>query len=89
MRMTIKTRLIASFALVLLLLVASSLLAVREVDGLRADPGAIVDRTAARLETLLRAELALVGAMSDVRAYVGAARPDPAAEAATAVDAAF
>jgi len=62
MRMTIKTRLIASFGLVLLLLVASSLLAVREVDGLRADLGAIVDRTAARLETLLRAELALAQA---------------------------
>ena len=78
MRMTIKTKLVAVFAVLIALLGVSSFMAIRQTSMLQGEIDKIADETAYQLEESLNMEAAAARSMSLVKSYLA----QPAAEAA-------
>ncbi|SDY79245.1 HAMP domain-containing methyl-accepting chemotaxis protein [Citreimonas salinaria] len=85
MRLTIKTKLIAVFAVLIALLGASSFMALKEAAELQATLDDMVEDTAAQLDESLTMEAAAATTMSIVKSYL--MEPDDAAATALAEEA--
>ena len=89
MNITIKTKLIATFAVLIALLGISSFLAVQKVGGLSTEIDTLADETAFQLQRSLQMEAAAARSMSLVKTYLAQTDPEAAANTAAMVDAQF
>ncbi len=86
MRMTIKTKLIAVFAVLIALLGISSFIALKEAGELQANFDKMVDGTAYQLDESLRMEADAAQSVSLIKSYLAQPDADVAAQIAAEVD---
>ncbi|WP_375261702.1 MCP four helix bundle domain-containing protein [Palleronia sp.] len=86
MRMTIKTRLVAAFAMLITLLGVSSFMALHEASQLQAQFDEVADRTAVQLNDSLSMEATAARTMSLVEGYLAQSERETAAQIAGQVD---
>ncbi|WP_410218027.1 methyl-accepting chemotaxis protein [Paracoccus sp. (in: a-proteobacteria)] len=86
MRMTIKTKLIAVFAVLIALLGLSSFMALQKASQLQAQLDQVVDRTAYQLDESLQMEAAAARSMSLIKSYLAQTDTDVATQVAQNVD---
>ena len=89
MKLTIKTKLIAVFALMIALMGVSSFLALKSASRLAGEIDTIADETAFQLDQSLEMKAAAARSMSLIKSYLAQPDADRAAEIAQAVDVRF